>query len=113
MSGIVGTSHSKSKAVGRSQDTAKVWAKFTASAVTSSFNVSGFTDNGTGSYTLSFVRPMADVNYSASAQSQCWNANEMHVTRVASQATTSCGFNVIYNNAYSDCDYNHLIIFGD
>ena len=95
------------------QRTAKVWARFSASAILASFNVSGFTDNGTGSYTIHFMQPTANANYAGSAQSQCWNANEMHLTRVAGQATTSCSFNHIYNNAYSDCDYNHLIIFGD
>ena len=52
MNGIVGTSHSKSTVVGRSQDTAKMWVNFNGSvfALRDGFNVSSITDNGTGNY---------------------------------------------------------------
>jgi hypothetical protein len=44
MSGLIGTSHSKSKVIGRSQDTCKAWVKFSASGntptIVDSFNVS-------------------------------------------------------------------------
>ena len=67
MSGTIGTSHSKSKIVGKSQDTAKVWANFDGSSFgeRDSFNCSGFTDNGTGDYTVSFTNAMANTNYAA------------------------------------------------
>ena len=67
MSGIVGTSHSKSKIVGRSLDTAKVWADVDTSnnSINDSFNVSSITDVGTGNHDVIFITSMANNNYSA------------------------------------------------
>ena len=67
MSGITGTSHSKSKVVGRSLDTAKVWATVNTSgnAINGSFNVSSITDVGTGNHDIAFITPMKNTNYSA------------------------------------------------
>ena len=67
MSGIVGTSHSKSKVIGSSLDTAKVWATVNTSgnAINGSFNVSSITDVGTGNHDIAFITPMLNTNYSA------------------------------------------------
>ena len=68
MSGIIGTSHSKSKIVGSSKDTAKAWCNFngtSTAAIRDSFNISGITENGTGEgdYTLTFLTPMLNTDY--------------------------------------------------
>ena len=69
MSGMIGTSHSKSKAIGRSQDTAKAWINFNGTgtpAIRDSFNFSSITDHGTGDYTLTFINAMSNTNYVSS-----------------------------------------------
>jgi hypothetical protein len=52
------------------QSAAKAWANFDGDAGTvaarNSLNVSGFTDNGTGDYTVSFSNSMSAADYSAS-----------------------------------------------
>ena len=57
MSGIIGTSHSKSKVIGRSKDTAKAWANYNQSspAVNSSFGVSSITDSSVGIFYVNFL----------------------------------------------------------
>ena len=72
MSGIAGTSHTKSKVVGRSKDTAKAWVNFNGTgtvAIRSSFNVSTITDHGTGEYSVNFINSMPNANYSATVGS--------------------------------------------
>lgn len=72
MSGVIGTSHTKSKVIGRSKDTAKAWVNFNGTgtvAIRSSFNVSTITDHGTGEYTVLFINNMANANYSATVGS--------------------------------------------
>ena len=114
MSGITGTSHSKSKVIGISKDTARVWVRFDASAVAQdSFGVSTMADSGTGEWTVNFRAPFTNINYAAAVMCQDWGGNYMHLRRIASQATTSCIVNCIQNNAYADSGNNHLIIFGD
>jgi len=66
MSGIVGTSSSKSKVVGRSKDAVHSWCRFRTNSGTSirrSFNVSSLTDNGTGATTIHLIRPHKDADY--------------------------------------------------
>ena len=67
MSGVTQRSYSKSKVVGRSMDTAKIWANFNGGvfAERDSFGVSSFTDNGTGDYTVTFNKAMPNSDYAA------------------------------------------------
>ena len=60
MSGIVGTSHSKSKIVGRSQDTAKVWINFNGSGdvIRDSVGVASVGYGGTGEYDINLLGQM-------------------------------------------------------
>ena len=60
MSGIVGTSHSKSKIVGRSQDTAKVWINFNGSddVIRDSVGVASVGYGGTGEYDINLLGQM-------------------------------------------------------
>jgi hypothetical protein len=65
MSGLIGTSHSRSKIVGKSLDTAKAWCNFNGSgtlAIRDSFGVSSVTDNGTGNFTVNLLTAIADGN---------------------------------------------------
>ena len=67
MSGIIGTGHSKSKVIGRSQDTAKAWVNFNASkAIQSSYNVSSVGDSGNGDADVNFTTAMSDTSYAVS-----------------------------------------------
>jgi len=64
MSGIVGTSHSKSKVIGRSKDTAKAWCNWNGSQVIQgSFNVSSVTDVASGKAQVNLITPMSNINY--------------------------------------------------
>ena len=60
MSGIVGTSHSKSKVIGRSQDTAKVWINFNGSGdvIRDSVGVASVGYGGTGEYDINLLGRM-------------------------------------------------------
>ena len=71
MSGIIGTSQSKSRIVGRSKDTAKAWGTLYypphnpngVPTLTNSFNISSISDQGAGYSRISFSTAMANVNY--------------------------------------------------
>ena len=72
MSGIIGTSHSRSKIIGRAKDTVHSWCRFRTNSGTSirrSFNISSLTDLGTGYTGVTLIRPHADGDY-AIAHSQ-------------------------------------------
>ena len=62
MSGIIGTSHSKSGVVGKSPDTAKAWVNFDGT-IRDSFNVSSVTDQATGDYSVTFATNLPSGNY--------------------------------------------------
>ena len=66
MSGLVGTSQSKSKVVGRSQDTAKAWVNLNGTGtpdMNQSFNVSSITEVTTGIVSVNFIKPMSSTTY--------------------------------------------------
>jgi len=68
MSGIVGTSHTKSKVVGRSLDTAKAWVIFDGRSdesyeVYDSFNITTVTNHGLGYYKIHYINPMKSTDY--------------------------------------------------
>ena len=65
MSGIVGTSHSKSKVIGSSKDTAKAWVNFSSDeTIRDSFNVASINDTAVGMFEVHFIRNMPNTNYS-------------------------------------------------
>jgi len=45
------------------QSAAKVYARMSSSAVTQSLNTSGFTDNGTGDYTVAFTNAFTNATF--------------------------------------------------
>ena len=66
MSGIVGTSKSKSGVIGRSQDTAKAWVNLDGTGTphtNQSFNVSTIGDTPSGIFTVNFINPMSSTTY--------------------------------------------------
>ena len=115
MSGIVGTSHSKSKIIGRSQDIVKTWINFDGTGTVSirgSFNVSSLTDYGTGFYYVNYITPMA--LHGASVVSNRWHdirggtyASYNHTTYMR------CIFMSAGGSTYIDCDSCQVIVFGD
>ena len=67
MSGIVGTSHSKSTVVGKSINrTARVWCLIDGTgtpSITDSYNCSSIADIGNGDYRITFQTAMQDATY--------------------------------------------------
>ena len=121
MSGIIGTSQSRSTIVGKSKDTAKAWVNFNGTgtvAIRSSFNVSSITDNGTGDYTVNFTTAMPDTNYcsvfsSNDAAGSGTNAPIATGKRGTAQTTTGVGVRTKYNqdSSLADNDYVFVAVF--
>ena len=70
MSGIIGTSHSKSKVIGKSPDTAVAWCRFNGQGSNTyvdidDFNIASYADAGTGETTITFLTAMPSANYAA------------------------------------------------
>ena len=77
MSGIVGSSHSISKVIGRTPDTAKAWVRFSQSGshdIDDSFNVRTVSDQGTVASRCTFLTPMPHANFVAVSGNNDWNA---------------------------------------
>ena len=120
MSGIIGTSHSKSKIIGSSLDTAKVWATVNTSgnAINGSFNVSSITDVGTGNHDIAFITPMKNTNYSAlmtfGSSEVGQNITVTSGDRTVSQVTIWARF-LVWDNSSGNKEGNNvgIAIFGD
>ena len=63
MSGIMGTSSSRSGVVGSSKDTVKAWANIDGidGSMRNSYGVSSMARTGTGRYTINFMTNMSNV----------------------------------------------------
>lgn len=114
MSGVVGTSHSRSKIVGRSKDTAKAWANIDGNDSTpnirDSFNVSSLTDHETGQIGVNFTTAMSNSTYVVSVMGGAmYGGNSACFDR--SQTT----FKAVTSSASSYVDANELdvLVFGD
>ena len=113
MSGIIGTSHSRSKIVGRSKDTAKAWVKFDGTgtpAIDDSFNVSGLTDHETGQIGVNFITAMSSAEYVVVVLGGgMYGGNAACFDRSATtfKAVTSSG------TAYADSAEVDVLVFGD
>ena len=120
MSGIIGTSHSKSKVIGRSQDTAKAWVNFNGSgtlALRDSFGVSSVTDNGTGDYTVNFLKALGNANFCVAglAAETGTGYKNVHIDRTSPLATGSARIQLIASDsdAYADSEFVTVLVFGD
>lgn len=123
MSGIIGTSNSRSKVIGKSHDTAKAWVNFNATgtqAIRSSFNVSSITDTGTGRTRITFDKGMKDTNYLALITARHSSHNNNGVSDANySQLAASFEFQIGYVSGTGgqavQTDVTHVMvgIFGD
>ena len=110
MSGIVGTSHSKSKVIGRSLDTAKAWIKWdNAGSIERKFGIiSSITDTSNGFW---------GVNFSAFASVDDWVAVSMTQNRGV-MSIENVGTNYVdvrtFYDGNTDNDYHHncLVLYG-
>jgi hypothetical protein len=113
MSGIVGTSHSKSKVIGESQDTAKAWVNFNGTgtpAIRDSFNVSSLTDHETGQIGVNFLNAMSNSNYAVVVL-----GGSMYGGNAACNDPSTTTFKAITSSssAYVDSAQVSAIVFGD
>ena len=120
MSGIIGTSHSKSKVIGRSHDTAKAWVNFNGTgtvAIRDSFNVSSVTDNGTGDYSTNLRTNMQNDKYVVVSGSGNNASSTSFVNRYEAYSRAVGTFravNFAYNtSANYDREVCYHIVFGD
>ena len=112
MSGLVGTSHSKSKVIGRSKDTAKAWVNFdTGTSIRNSFNVSSLTDNGKGNYDVNLITNMATTDYCTVTTGYNYDINTTARDAQTSNVQVNC-WN-IGSSAFYDMSYFKVAIFGD
>ena len=86
----------------------KCWVNFDGSASGAasrdSFNVASMTDNGTGTYTVTFSNAMSNTSYTASGLIALENdAGSYNPLAVADRATTSCRVDC-ENNSSSNSD---------
>ena len=104
MSGIVGTSHSRSKVVGKSFDTAKAWVRFkgtTGVSENSGYNISSLSFVGTGNYQINLNVTMKDTNYAISGGiggGRILLASPNSTTQVSCQVLNTSSSNIDSNN---------------
>lgn len=101
---------------------AKAWANLNGSgtvAVRDSFNVSSFTDNGTGDYTENFTAALANANYANNCTAGQGDATASiftfpRVPAEAAQTTNACRFRLFNNSgAATDRPDINLSLSGD
>ena len=120
MSGIVGTSHSKSKIIGRSKDTAIAWCRFNGQGTNTyvdidDFNISSYADSGGGETTITFMKAMPSANYAACGYG--YNFTGSNVSSVFSSTSGAMAANVFkirhtWNFSTTLIDgYAHSVIF--
>tara|TARA_A100001515_G_scaffold129853_1_gene116772 strand:+ start:648 stop:1391 length:744 start_codon:yes stop_codon:yes gene_type:complete len=95
-----------------SSQLAKAWVNFDGTgtpSISSSFNVSSITDNGTGSYAINFTNAFSDTNYVCTAQTITGNS----VPTCQPSSTSAAIFlsRDINGNSY-DRDTNQAVFFG-
>lgn len=70
---------------------AKAWVTFRGTgtvAISSAFNVSSITDNGTGNYTINFIQPMTNLGYAIAGTVEDPTINDIGGILYISSATT-------------------------
>ena len=101
--------------------TAKAWVSFNGTgtvAINDDFNVSTITDNGTGSYTVNFSTPLANVDYLAipyaSRGFSSGNREAQQETKGTSsyQLATKIYTGGVSAGAVEDMEFIHVVIFG-
>ena len=97
---------------------AKAWIRFNSSGtILSSFNVSSFTINSTGNFTINFTTATADANYAVQFMAQGTTSVSTYVLGsfgVSSSSTTSCSIFSGNTNALAiNPILGHVLIFGN
>ena len=114
MSGLIGTSNTKSKILGRSLDTARAWCNISNSGVVNdSFNVSSVSDGTAGIYTPNFSSNMANVHYAVVATADA--GGSARAVTYYDQLVGSVILKVqsIGTESPTDPDSLSVVIFGD
>ena len=130
MSGVVGTSSSKSKAIGVVRDTAKAWCSFDMVDThdnRTSFNVSSVADQSAGETRITFIKEMQIANnycvfgsaignsaqpiYSIATTSGAQNFAAYIEMKMAGVWPT--GRNAPAITEWQDVNYGSLVVFGD
>ena len=108
MSGLVGTSSSKSKIIGKSIDTAKAWCRFNGNvpSISEDFNITSLDDQGTGNYKLNFSDQPRTGNFCAVACS----SQSMELLGTTASASVTIEIRNGSNSA-SDTDKVSVAIF--
>jgi hypothetical protein len=93
---------------------AKAWVRYNGNpyAITSSFNLSTSTDNGTGDHTFAFTSSMADANYMGGAGNDDINTST-GVKPVAYTASTIRVATTLYNSVAYDTSKCCFTVLGD
>lgn len=124
MGGIVGTSHSKSKVIGRSKDTAKAWVNFDGSdgsirgGTGNSLNISSVTHSSTGLWQINFLQSLPDYYSAAGAtnggtgDSYAGNWGNMDTSASAFYNMTTTSASIAhYKGSYRNTDLITAIFF--
>ena len=110
MSGLVGTSSTKSKILGRPHDTAKAWARINGNTpvLQESFNVKTYAEQSTGIHKIDFVNPMKTGNYCVVVSSASYW--EFVGTTNAGDVTVEVRNN---SNSATDTDKITILVFSE
>ena len=118
MSGYVGTSHSQTRIVGRSLDTAKAWVNFDGTGTpdmraSGSYNVSSIGDRATGKFTVNLITAMSNTSYAVAALAG--NAGTDDRLPCGQLPASTSAFNVDVKNLaqnFYDVTFCSAIVFG-
>lgn len=101
---------------------AKAWINFNGTgtiSIRSAFNISSIVDNGTGDYTINFLVPFSNTNYSFFTWSRDWNTDNLvfHGLSAKSNTTkTASSIRLLNNNNNNGFNYDssecHVLFFG-
>ena len=103
MSGIVGTSHSKSKVIGRSQDTAKAWVNVSSGSssttIDKAFGVSSITRDSVGQFQVNLnTGAVASADYVVSGAGQVAGEDTFFARPNGSYPQTTAEVTVLFQN---------------
>ena len=103
---IVVTSEGNSTTTNLQQSLVKVWAKFNGSSFgeLDSFNVSSFTDSGTGNYTVNINNDFSNANHASVEGSGAY-----HTVNDAGNAAGTLNL-ACYNSSHSNADESRVAV---
>ena len=118
MSGIAGTTNSRSKYVGKSLDTAKAWCNFSGvstPSIRASFNCSSLTDVAQGKWEVNYTIAMSS-QFHAPVSAQGGSA--VFVQVVNEDQNAGAGKCEVGNyrwdtGVYTDTGHLYIVVFGD